>query len=233
MRRIIPIVFLLIASCGSVTQEELNRRLSGIEERISRLEEGQRRLEEQSIRTDMRVDNLAESLTRLRLDVERLKTGRETTITQRQTEQPTPREREQVKLPPSPQTVQEDYQKEYDEALSLYNQKDLQGAKTKFIEFIRKNPKTPLTDNAYFWLGVTYRDLNELDKAEAVWLTLVERCRRGELPDCNKAPSAYIQLARLYELRGDEKRAKEMYERLIREYPLSEEVELAKKRLER
>jgi len=232
MRRVIPIVFLLIASCGSVTQEELNRRLSGIEDRINKLEEMQKRLEEQSIRTDMRVDNLAESLTKLRLDVERLKTGREITIPQKQTEQP-PKEREQVKLPPSPQVVQEDYQKEYDEAVSLYNQKDLQGAKNKFIEFIRKNPKTPLTDNAYFWLGVTYRDLNELDKAEAVWLTLVERCKRGELPDCNKAPSAYIQLARLYESRGDEKKAREMYERIIKEYPLSEEAELAKKRLER
>jgi len=233
MRRIIPIVFLLVASCGSVTQEELNRRLSGIEDRISRLEERQKKLEEQSIRTDMRVDNLAGSLTKLRLDLERLRTGRETTIPQRQTEQPPPKEREQVKLPPLSQTVQEDYQKEYDEALNLYNQKNLQGAKTKFIEFIRKNPKTPLTDNAYFWLGITYRDLNELDKAEAVWLTLVERCNMGELPDCNKAPSAYIQLARLYESRGNVKKAREMYERIIKEYPLSEEAELAKKRLER
>jgi TolA-binding protein len=70
-----------------------------------------------------------------------------------------------------------------------------------------------------------------MDKAQAVWLTLIEKCKRGELPDCNKAPSAYIQLAKLYELRGDRQKADEFYENVIKDYPLSEEAEIAKRKL--
>ena len=46
-----------------------------------------------------------------------------------------------------------------------------------------------------------------------IWLTLVERCQKKEMVDCNKAPSALLQLARLYEQRGDEKVG---YEKAIR-----------------
>ncbi|MEJ7553499.1 MAG: tetratricopeptide repeat protein, partial [Aquificaceae bacterium] len=78
-----------------------------------------------------------------------------------------------------------------------------------------------------------YRDLGEMNKAEAVWLTLVERCQRKEMVDCNKAPSALLQLARLYEQRGDNQKAREYYEAILRDYPLSEEAGTAKTKLGR
>lgn len=224
MKKVMLFFTVALVACGPITKEELDQRFAKVDERLNKLEERQRRLEEQSIKTETRVDNLAEGFTKLRLDVERLKTGRETTSPIK-----TPEEtKRRVEVP---QKAQEDYQREYDEAINLYNQKQLSKAKEKFIEFIRKNPQTPLTDNAYFWLGTTFRDLNELDKAEAVWLTLVERCKRGELPDCNKAPAAYLQLARLYELKGDEQKANEFYQNLMKDYPLSEEAQIAKKKL--
>jgi TolA-binding protein len=101
------------------------------------------------------------------------------------------------------------------------------------LSFIRKYPKTPLTDNAYLWLGVVYRDLGDSARAEAVWRTLEERCKRGEMVDCNKLPSAYLQLARLYEAQGNSEKAKEYYEAILKEFPLSEEAEVAKKKLGR
>ncbi|MGC8853193.1 MAG: tetratricopeptide repeat protein [Hydrogenobacter sp.] len=213
-----------LTACGPVTKEELDQKSAKIDERLSRLEERQRRLEEQNIKTETRVDNLAESLTRLRLEVERLKTGKDSTVSVKLPEEDRRNTQKQ-------QMSSEGYQAEYDEALNLYNQRQLTLAKEKFIEFIKKNPKTPLTDNAYFWLGTVFRDLGELDKAQVVWLTLVEKCRRGKLPDCNKAPSAYLQLARLYELKGNQQKAEEFYENLIRDYPRSEEAEIAKRKL--
>jgi Uncharacterized protein conserved in bacteria len=120
---------------------------------------------------------------------------------------------------------------EYRSALGLYNLRQLNQAKEKFIEFIKKYPKTPLTDNAYFWLGVVYRDLGDSARAEAVWRTLEEKCKRGEMVDCNKLPSAYLQLARLYEARGNHEKAEEYYKTILKEFPLSEEVEVAKKKL--
>lgn len=214
----------MLVACGPITKEELDQRFAKVDERLSKLEDRQRKLEEQSIKTETRVDNLAESLTKLRLDVERLKAGRESTSSVRLSE-------EIKKKAEYPQKVEENYQREYDEAMNLYNQKQLGKAKDKFIEFIRKNPRSPLTDNAYFWLGTVFKDMNEFDKAEAVWLTLVEKCKKGELPDCNKAPGAYLQLARLYELKGDQQKANEFYQSLVKDYPLSEEAEIAKRKL--
>ncbi|MGB9874426.1 MAG: tetratricopeptide repeat protein [Hydrogenobacter sp.] len=224
MKRIIPIFLLGVVACGPITKEELDQRFAKVDERLSKLEERQRRLEEQNIKTETRVDNLAESLTKLRLEVEKLKTGKDSTVSVRLPEE----SKKNIQIQ---QRSAESYQAEYDEAMNLYNQKQLTLAKEKFIEFIRKNPKTPLTDNAYFWLGTIFRDLGELDKAQAVWLTLVEKCKKGELPDCNKAPSAYLQLAKLYELKGDRQRADEFYENVIKDYPLSEEAEIAKRKL--
>ncbi|MFN3472253.1 MAG: tetratricopeptide repeat protein [Aquificaceae bacterium] len=225
----------LIFSCGGVTKEEFDKSMYNLESKIAQLEDRQRVLEERNLKTESRVDNLSENVASMRLDVEKLRTGR---VSPPQAVPPTrlpePR-REESFTQEARLTIQsqEEYQRDYDEAFKLYNLGQLSQSKSKFIEFIRKYPKTPLTDNAYFWLGVAYRDLGEMDKAEAVWLTLIERCQRREMVDCNKAPSALLQLARLYEQRGDEKKAKEYYEAILKDYPLSEEASIARTKLGR
>jgi TolA-binding protein len=245
----------LLSSCGGVTQEELNARLAQINRRIERLEEEQKTIRAQQIKTEERVDALSQNLASLRLEVERLRIeGRSSSPP------PTPSKPENISPPqpakiegqPRTQPIQPelfvqrpqegqrgvedlspDYEREYRSALDLYNLRHLHQAKEKFIEFIRKYPKTPLTDNAYLWLGVVYRDLGDSARAEAVWRTLEERCKRGEMVDCNKLPSAYLQLARLYEARGNHEKAREYYEAILKEFPLSEEAEVAKKKLGR
>ncbi|MCY0866667.1 MAG: tetratricopeptide repeat protein [Aquificaceae bacterium] len=190
------------------------------------------------------MDTLSENIANIRLELERLKIGRVSPPQATPTKLPEPKKEESLTQKEQPKAqipqdvkptvqAQEEYQKDYDEAFRLYNLKQLNQAKDKFIEFIKKYPKTPLTDNAYLWLGVIYRDLGETNKAEAVWLTLVERCQKKEMVDCNKAPSALLQLARLYEQRGDEKKAKEFYEAILKDYPLSEEASVAKTKLGR
>ena len=234
-----------LASCGGVTKEEFDKRIASLEGRILQLEERQIYLEERNLRTEARVDTLSESLAKTRLELERLRVERQSPAQAaklpepiREVPQPSQRIPERVQEAPqpqrdNPQQATEEYQREYDEALRLYNLRQLHQARDKFIDFIKKYPRTPLTDNAYLWLGVVYRDLGEMNKAEAVWLTLVERCQRKEMVDCNKAPSALIQLARLYEQRGDNQKAREYYEAILRDYPLSEEAEIARTRLGR
>lgn len=234
----------LISSCGSITKEEFDKRMYSLESKIAQLEDRQRVLEERNLKTESRVDTLSENIANIRLEIERLKMGRvsppQATPTKlpepKKEDNPTQKEQPKAQIPqdvkPATQ-AQEEYQKDYDEAFRLYNLKQLNQAKDKFIEFIKKYPKTPLTDNAYLWLGVIYRDLGETNKAEAVWLTLVERCQKKEMVDCNKAPSALLQLARLYEQRGDEKKAKEFYEAILKDYPRSEEASVAKTKLGR
>ncbi|MFN7065842.1 MAG: tetratricopeptide repeat protein [Aquificaceae bacterium] len=239
MRRLLFFVLILVSlfSCGGITKEELEKRTNMLENRIAQLEEKQRLFEERNIKTEGRVDTLSEAIAGIRLDIERLKLG-ETNRSQNVSTRLPELKREvsmdaqAVQQPPKPQATEE-FQKEYDEALNLYNLRQLHQARDRFIEFIKRYAKTPLTDNAYLWLGIIYRDLGELNKAEAVWLTLVERCQRKEMVDCNKAPSTLLQLARLYEQRGDAQKAKEFYEAILKDYPLSEEASIAKPKLGR
>ena len=240
MRKKALFICFLLSSCGGVTQEELNARLSQMENRIGKLEEEQRAIRSQQVMTEGRVDALSQNLASLRLEVERLRTEGRTSIPQ-----PIPSKPENIsqsrpiRIEPQPierlrdvETMSPEY-REYTYALDLYNLRQLNQAKEKFIEFIRKYPTNSLTDNAYFWLGVVYRDLGDSARAEAVWHTLEVRCKRGEMVDCNKLPSAYLQLARLYEARGNHEKAREYYEVILKEFPLSEEAEVAKKKLGR
>ena len=233
---------IFVFSCGSITKEEFERRTAALENRIAQLEERQRILEEKNMKAEGRMDNLSENIARIRLDLERLRLEKSSQAQLSRTQLPEPAQKDSVvqREPQTPQTQREDisqtteeFQKEYEAALNLYNLRQLNQARDKFIEFIRKYPRTPLTDNAYLWLGVVYRDLGELNKAEAIWLTLVERCQRKEMVDCNKAPSALIQLARLYEQSGNEQKAKEFYEAILRDYPASEEASIARSKLGR
>jgi len=245
MRKNILFLCFLLSSCGAVTQEELNARLAQINRRIEKLEEEQKTIRAQQIKTEERVDALSQNLASLRLEMERLKVEGRTSSPQYTPSKPESAPKSQpAKVEGQPRTqyqegqrgveaTSSDYEKEYKSALDLYNLRQLNQAKEKFIEFIRKNPKTPLTDNAYLWLGIIYRDLGDNARAEAVWRTLEERCKRGELVDCNKLPSVYLQLARLYEAQGNNEKAKEYYEAILREFPLSEEAEIAKKKLGR
>jgi TolA-binding protein len=255
MRKNILFFCFFLSSCGTVTQEELNARLAQINRRIEKLEEEQKTIRAQQIRTEERVDALSQNLASLRLEVEKLKVEGRTSLPQPVPSKPESAPQSQlIKVERQPRTepiqpepfVQKpqerqrgvgapssDYEREYKYAFELYNLRQLNQAKEKFIEFIRKYPKTPLTDNAYLWLGIIYRDLGDNARAEAVWHTLEERCKKGELVDCNKLPSAYLQLARLYEARRNKEKARRYYEAILKEFPLSEEAEVAKRKLGR
>lgn len=243
MKKNILFLCFFLFSCGAVTQEELNARLAQINRRIEKLEEEQNAIKAQQIKTEERVDALSQNLASLRLEMERLRVGERASLSQpipSKSENATQSQPAKVERQPKTQATQPeaealspDCEREYKAALELYNLRQLNQAKEKFIEFIKKYPKTPLTDNAYLWLGITYRDLGDNARAEAVWRTLEERCKRGEMVDCNKLPSAYLHLARLYEAQGNNEKAKRYYEAILKEFPLSEEAEVAKKKLGR
>jgi TolA-binding protein len=241
MRKDILFLCFLLSSCGAVTQEELDARLAQINKRIEKLEEEQQTIKAQQINTEERVDALSQNLASLKLEVEKLKVEGTTKPESAKVEEKSEREPSQPKQfaqksqerQRCERTISPDYEREYKSALNLYNLRQLNQAKEKFIAFIKNHPKTSLTDNAYLWLGVIYRDLGDKTKAQEMWHTLEEKCKKGEMVDCNKLPSAYLQLAKLYEAQGNSEKAKEYYEAILKEFPLSEEAELAKKKLGR
>ncbi|MEN3033737.1 MAG: tetratricopeptide repeat protein [Aquificaceae bacterium] len=230
----LAILFALF-SCAGVSKEEIDKRFALIDSKIAQLDERQKAIEDRNVRIESRLDIISESLSTTRLELERLKAGRDrqqsqgAIIAPERPQTQTQTQQTQVQM----QTQMQEHEKLYEEALKLYNFRQLNQAKEKFIDYIKRFPATNLTDNAYMWLGVVYRDLGEINKAEAVWLTLVEKCKKSELPDCNKAPGALMQLAGIFERRADIAKAREFYEMIINDYPLSEEAKAARARLGR
>jgi hypothetical protein len=163
MRKNILFLCFSLSSCGGVTQEELNAKLAQINRRIEKLEEEQKTIRAQQIRTEERVDALSQNLASLRLEVERLKVEGRTSSSPPAPSKPENAPQSQpakVEGQPRTQPIQpepfvqrpqegqrgveatsSDYEKEYKSALDLYNLRQLNQAKEKFIEFIRKYPK--------------------------------------------------------------------------------------------
>ncbi|MGC8587611.1 MAG: tetratricopeptide repeat protein [Hydrogenobaculum sp.] len=128
----------------------------------------------------------------------------------------------------TPQNPQELYGMAY----RAYQSGDYQKAKRLFKEFILKNPHSKLTNNAYYWLGMTEKAMHHNSEALAILLSLIDKCRKGELPSCDKAPSAYFSAANIYKEMGQKSAAINLYKELIKLYPDSIEAALARSELE-
>ena len=128
----------------------------------------------------------------------------------------------------TPQSPQELYEMAY----TAYQSGDYQKAKRLFEEFILKNPHSKLTNNAYYWLGMTEKAMHHNNEALAILLTLIDKCKKGELPSCDKAPSAYFSAANIYKEMGQKQMAEKLYKELIELYPNSIEAALARSELE-
>ncbi len=130
-----------------------------------------------------------------------------------------------------PQT-QETPRSLYQNAYSAYQSRQYEQAKNLFKQYILRYPNNTLTSNAYYWLGMSYKSLHHNNRALAVLLSLIDKCKKGELSSCSKAPSAYFSAANIYKEMGQKAQADKYYKDLIRLYPNSIEAALAKSEIE-
>ena len=246
--RIIPFLatVALLAACAPVSQKP--DRVAEMEIKLTRLEQKQEDIEKDVERTNERIDRLTELISELRLEIERLKlklitdVGDETPKAGKAdkgeksvayTEKlPTT---EKIPLPATgalketPEKAEkekepevEDAETAYKKAIELYSVKKLYEARDAFLNFIKKFPENKYTDNAFFWIGKIYQELGDLKRAEEIYKSLVDKCERGRLPDCNKLPDAYFQLMRINVDRGNVEEANRYYSILIDRFPTSD-----------
>ncbi len=243
--RIIPFLLVgaLVAGCAPVSQKP--ERVAEMEIKLTRLEQKQEDLEKDIERTNDRIDKLTELISELRLEVERLKlklltgsekVGEETPSTKGSTTTARIEKPSAEKIPPpavggtkETQEVQkkegsevEDAETAYKKAIELYSVKKLYEARDAFLNFIKKFPENKYTDNAFFWIGKIYQELGDSKRAEEIYKSLVEKCEKGRLPDCNKLPDAYFQLMRINIDRGNVAEANRYYSILIERFPTSD-----------
>jgi tol-pal system protein YbgF len=126
--------------------------------------------------------------------------------------------------------------RDYEEAFALYRAGRFGDAIDRFRTFLQNYPSSGYADNALFWVGECQFRTGDFERAVLTFEDVVNR-----YPDENKVPDAlYRQGVALLEIgrkKGEEEiytpAAREIFERIVSEYPASTRVPEAKKQLEK
>lgn len=124
----------------------------------------------------------------------------------------------------------------YEEAFRLYRGNEYQAAIDRFKGFLQTYPSSDYADNALFWLGECHFKLGDHEGAVVFFDDVVKR-----YPDGNKVADAlYRQGLALLEIgrsKGQEQTyrpaARQIFERLLKDYPDSDRVPEARRQLEK
>lgn len=104
----------------------------------------------------------------------------------------------------------------YDAALALVNARKYDSALDALAAFLVKWPDHPYADNAMYWRGECYLARGDHAHAAEQFEGVLTRFPAG-----NKAPDALLKLGMTAQRMGDPARAKELFARLVRDYPQS------------
>lgn len=113
---------------------------------------------------------------------------------------------------------------EYESALGAFKSKKYSDAAAAFQKMLDDNVPTDIADNCHYWIGESkyasrkYKDaLSEFNE--------VLSFKRSE-----KKGDAQFMIAQCYERMGDKVKAKEAFEKVVKDYPMSVNVKKAKAR---
>ncbi|TAL18722.1 tol-pal system protein YbgF [bacterium] len=131
---------------------------------------------------------------------------------------------------PAPDQAQksaEDTKKLYDTGYNLYRQGKYPEARQAFEDYLKGFPDTPLSDNAWFWIGEAFYNEGQYEKAILTYDKIVREFQKGD-----KIPSALLKQAFAFDALGDQLDAKILLKKLIKEHPDSEQAAVARRKLE-
>jgi tol-pal system protein YbgF len=114
----------------------------------------------------------------------------------------------------------------YQKGLDAHKSGDYGKSREQLTRFIELFPKHELTANAHYWLGETYYSEKVYDQAILEFEKVVK-----EFPAKGKAPAALLKQAMAFKELDDAKSARFVYKKLLENYPLSDEVKVAKEKL--
>ena len=114
----------------------------------------------------------------------------------------------------------------YRDAYGAFQKGNLEVARRKFEAFLKQYPNTDLSDNAQFWIGETYYLKKDFEKAILEYEKAI-----AKYPEGDKIPAALLKQGLSFLELGDKTNAKSLLRRVVERYPLTEQAEVAKKRL--
>jgi tol-pal system protein YbgF len=115
----------------------------------------------------------------------------------------------------------------YKDAYETFQKGDLEGARRKFEAFLKQYPNTELSGNAQFWIGETYYQKKDFEKAILEYEKAITK-----YPETGKIPAALFKQALAFLELGDKTNARNLLRRVIERFPHSDQTEMAKKKLE-
>ncbi len=102
------------------------------------------------------------------------------------------------------------------EGLKSIRTGDFDQATTTFDRFVSENPGTAFTDNALFWLGVSYDKLGQADKAVVSYSEVFQK-----YPGEDRAPAALFYLGQTFDRLGQREESALTLQKLVEEHPQS------------
>ncbi len=132
---------------------------------------------------------------------------------------------------PAPADVQagevpSELERAYRDGYEAFQAGDLEGAKKKFLAFLKDHPDTPLSDNAQFWIGEIYFKQHQYEAAILAYEDVIKN-----YPNSNKLPDTLLKQGLAFLELGDKIDARIILENLIKKYPNTEQAKIAKNKL--
>jgi tol-pal system protein YbgF len=114
----------------------------------------------------------------------------------------------------------------FGEGLQKMKKGDQAGGREKFTSFIAQNPKSDRIDEARFYIGESYFNEKNYEKAILEYQVII-----AKYPKSKKRAAALYKQAVAFEKIGDSANAKTRYKDLINVYPNSPEAKIARTRV--
>lgn len=127
--------------------------------------------------------------------------------------------------PPPPPMRTTDPRMEYDQALELFKQRGYQEALAIWTGLLNTGAPEGLESNCHYWVGECYYAMRQFSEALTHFQHVLE------YPQTTKKDDAQLKIALCYEQMGDRARAREEYQKLIDQYPVSPYVSRARERM--
>ena len=214
---------------GCVKQEDvdlLQKELVEIKKEIAQIKENQKNIQENLSGLSKRVDNVSKVASQNSIELQKIKSfGRLEKKSEEEKKELEKEGEEKVKIPENPEEL-------YRYGLDAYYKGKIQEAREIFERFIKRFKDSELYDNALFWIGQTYYTEGRYDKAVKIFDRLINECKTGKILDCNKMPTAMLKKGFAFLKMGETNKAKTVFTGLIKNFPDTEEAEIAKKKLE-
>lgn len=112
----------------------------------------------------------------------------------------------------------------YKSALDLIRSGKTKKSRDLFKQYLRDYPGGALANNAQFWIGESYYDEKEYEKAIVEYDDVTRKYPAG-----GKVPAAMLKQAMAFEKIKDYKTSLALYNKLIKAHPKSDEAKLAKR----